>query len=232
MVLQTLLDQALSSGRVKSSRVGPLKTAVKQYAVMFGKDASELTPEDYHKSPEAIGDWCDRHAPSTLGPRGLANLENNLRWLFNLGVEQKWLLPIVGDLVPWHQQHKLPQGRLKRPRVPGDSDVPMTGYRLLLPLDRSKPGAPWIRAVVARERANLQFIPDALLAEVDAYLGWCMREYAPDRPAKIKKRSTSSHLTQQAVCAVGGYAVHILSQPLESLSLIRCTDPAQGFGQG
>ena len=109
MMLQTLLDSALASGQVKRSRMGPLKTAVKQYAAMFGKDAADLTPDVYHRSPEAIGDWCDQHAPETLGPRGLANLKNNIRWLLALGVEEKWLLPIVGEIVPWHLQHKLAQ---------------------------------------------------------------------------------------------------------------------------
>jgi hypothetical protein len=225
MMLQTLLDQALASGQVKPTRVGPLKTAVKQYARMFGKDAADLAPDVYHRSPEAVGDWCDRYAPDTLGPRGLANLKNNVRWLLALGVEEKWLLPIVGEIVPWHLQHKLPQGRLKRPRLPGEIDVPQTGYRLLLPRDRSKPSAPWMRSVVERERANLQLIPDALLAELNAYLAWCMREYAPDRPAKIKKRPTTARLTSEAVCAVGGYAVHIAGQSLNSLSLARVTDP-------
>jgi Phage integrase family len=225
MLLQTLLDSALASGQVKPSRVGPLKTAIKQYAAMFGKDAADLSPHVYHKSPEAIGDWCEQHASETLGPRGLANLKNNIRWLLNLGVEQKWLLPIVGDIVPWHLQHKLPPGRLRRPHAPGELTVERSGYRLLMPADRSKPIAPWMAGVVKRQQANLQVIPDGLLAELNAYLAWCMREYAPDRPAKIKKRQSSAHLTSQAVCAVGGYAVHILGQPLASLSLARCTDP-------
>jgi hypothetical protein len=225
MLLQTLLDSALASGAVKRSRIGPLKTAVKQYAAMFGKDAADLTPEVYHKSPEAIGTWCDAHASDTLGPRGLANLKNNIRWLVNLGVEQQWVLPMIGDLVPWSQQRKLTPGRIKRPRAPGEPERDDSGYRLLMPLDRSKPSAPWMAGVVAAERANLQVIPDALLAELNAYLSWCMRDYAPDRPAKIKKRPSSAHLTSQAVCGVGGYAVHILGQPLDSLSLERCTDP-------
>jgi integrase len=225
MILQTLLNQALDSGLVKPSRVGPVKNSIKQYARSLGKDAADLSPDVYHKSPEAIGDWCDQHASDTLGPRGLANLKNNIRWLLNLGIEQKWLLPIVGEIVPWHLQHKLTPARIKRPRVPGEPDTDRSGYRLLMPLDRSKPSAPWMAGVVAAERANLQVIPDALLAEINAYLAWCMREYAPDRPAKIKKRQSSAHLTSQAVCAVGGYAVHIAGQSLDSLTLVRCTDP-------
>src|ERR687898_138095 len=102
MLLQTLLDQALASGQVKRSRIGPLKTAVKQYAQMLEKDAGDLSPDIYHKSPEAIGVWVEQHAPTHLGPRALANLKNNLRWLLALGVDEKWLLPIVGEIIPWH----------------------------------------------------------------------------------------------------------------------------------
>ncbi|HEY5867743.1 MAG TPA: tyrosine-type recombinase/integrase [Candidatus Tectomicrobia bacterium] len=195
---------------------------------MFGKNASELTPDVYHRSPEAIGDWCDQHAPPTLGARGLANLKNNLRWLFALAVTEKWLLPIVGEIIPWRSHRRLPLigGGVRRPRATGDMPIHQPGYRLVMPLDPDRIFTHGMKSVVVRQRANLQVVPDRLLREMQRYFSWSSREYVPDRPAHIKKRAISIERARQSICAIGGYAVHIAGMDAEPLTLATLTEPA------
>ena len=194
--------------------------------VMLGKDAQELTPDIYHKSAEAIGAWCKQYAPRTLGPRGLANLKNNLRWLMDLGVKQKWLLPLVGEVIPWKSQKQLPHGRVKRPLPPDNIPINRSPYRLLLP---EKPHVrsitPQCQAFMDRQRQGLQLLPEPVRQDMENYLRWCASDYAPGRPARIKKREVSAKLVRDAVCAIGGYAVHIAGIPLTEVSLRNLTDP-------
>jgi hypothetical protein len=96
MMLQTLLETAIAEARVPRSRMGPLRTAVKQYAAMFQSEAQQISPETYHLSKPALWEFIDKHVPPHLGPRAIANLKDNVRWLLALGVQEKWLLP------KWH----------------------------------------------------------------------------------------------------------------------------------
>jgi integrase len=225
MMLQALLESAISKGFVVCSRVGPLKTAVRQYAAMFGVDATDLPPEKYQLSKQALFAWIETHTVDDIGPRTLANLKNNLRWLLDLGVKEKWLLPLSGPVIPWKSQKHLPQHRLTR-GLPSDGiNIDRSGYRLLLPLDPSKVYSPGMDAYIQRQRVGLQLMPDALREEMEKYLRWCASDYAPNRPAKIKKRSVSACLTRDAIRSIGGYAVHIAGMPATDLSLHTLTDP-------
>jgi integrase len=231
MVLQSLLETAITQGFVVRSRIGPMKTAVKQYAAMFGIDAVNLPPDTYHLSKQALFAWCEQHASAEIGPRTLANLKNNLRWLLDLGVKEKWLLPLSGPVIPWKSQKHLSQKRLSR-GLPSDGvPIDRSGYRLLLPLDQDKLYPPGVEAYIHRQRAGLQVMPYALRDELEKYLRWCASDYAPNRPAKIKKRPVSARLTRDAVRSIGGYVVHVAGMPAENLSLHTLTDPllAQGF---
>ena len=41
----------------------------------------------------------------------------------DLGVKQNWLLPLVGEVIPWKSQKQLPHGRVKRPLPPDNIPI-------------------------------------------------------------------------------------------------------------
>jgi Phage integrase family len=223
MMLQTLLDTALAEARVPRSRIGPLKTAIKQYAAMFQLEPQHIPPETYHLSKAALWEFVDKHLPPHLGPRAIANLKDNVRWLLALGVQEKWLLPLVGPVIPWHTQRHF-TGHLRRVHIDG-VQINRQPYWLMLPPDPTKQHSPKRQAAIDRHRRGLQIMPDALRREVEAYIAWCTTPYAPNRPAVIKKRLISGKDAMHAIQAIGGYAVHIAGMPLDELSLLTLTEP-------
>jgi integrase-like protein len=225
MMLHTLLETAIASGQLSGTRVGPLKTAVKQYAAMLGGDAAQIPPDTYHLRKPALWKFIDQHAPAHLGPRALANLKDNLRWLLALGVREQWIHPPAGPLIPWESQRHLAGGHLRRIDVDG-IQVNRQPYALLLPRDLTKQHAPSHEAQIQRRRTGLHIILDALKAEVEAYLTWCTKPYAIDRPASIKKRPISAASVMDTIRQIGGYAAHIAGEPVERLTLARLVDPA------
>jgi hypothetical protein len=222
------LDKALTEGLVGRSRIGPLTTAVKQYARMLGEEAKSLPPERYHLSKPELYAYIEAHAPETLGPRALANLKDNLRWLLDLGVTQKWLIPPVGPVIPWNnQQWRLYGKRPRRPLPPDQIAIDYSPYCLLLPLTpRTKPRTPAQQKVVDRMRQGRQCLPEPVRQDMEAYLQWCTHAYAPGRPAAIKKRLASHRRVRAIICAVGGYAVHVAGMPLSEVSLSSLSDPS------
>jgi hypothetical protein len=223
MMLQQVFDAAIDQGFVKPSRIGPMRTAVKQYAAMFNLAADQLPSEQYQQPKDALFTFIEKHVNPMVSPRTVANLKNNIRWLLDLAVQEDWIRPLSDHTTLWRTRRPAYQQRLRRPRLDG-SRWYNDAYGLLQPRDRTQLH-PNLRAALDRQRAGLQFAPQALLDELDAYTRWCQSPYAPDRPAKIKKRDISTSQVVDYVCRVGGYAVHIAGIPLDQISLDRLTDP-------
>jgi hypothetical protein len=99
MTLQALLDQVIDLGRLKPSRIGPMRTAIKQYAAILGVPPTSCPPDVYHVPESRLARLIDDHAPSTLGSHGLRNLKNNLRFLFRTSVTLDLLPPLRGVTV-------------------------------------------------------------------------------------------------------------------------------------
>jgi Phage integrase family len=195
MMLQALLDHLLSHSLLKPSRIGPMRTAVKQYAAILGADAAFCPPDIYHVPEARIRRLIDANAPKTLGPHGLRNLKNNIRFLLRLGRELKLIAPVSGALQSWHDTRKLTSPYIAR------------------------------HEGIRRDHYRLDPLPPTLTAEIAQYLTWCASPFAPDRPASIKKRPISQRNSYRAITQVAGFATQMLHLAPERLTLRHLVDP-------
>jgi hypothetical protein len=68
LTLQELLDKVIGQGALKPSRLGPMRTAVKQYAAILDADPAHCRPEVYYLPEAQFRQIITTHAPATLGP--------------------------------------------------------------------------------------------------------------------------------------------------------------------
>jgi integrase len=200
MTLAEVLAKALDSSIVPTSRKGPLGTAVRQYARMFGCEPQACAPEDYHLPEPRLRQLIETHASENLGPYAVRNLKNNLCYLLKLAREQGWLLPLSEPLHDWRGRRALDLDGFAQMQQ-------MTEY------------SSW-------PRYGLSPLPAALSQELNAYLRWCQAPYAPGRPRRIAKRAVSADNTRRVISAVAGFAVRQRQMPAETLSLASLCAPA------
>jgi Phage integrase family len=196
MPLQALLDQVIHRDVLKPSRIGPMRTAIKQYAAILGVPPAACPPDVYHVPEARLARLIDDHAPPTLGPSGLRNLKNNLRFLFRTGVTLGLIPPLREMLQSWQDTRKL-----TTPHIPRHEGIRRDPYRL-------------------------HPLPPTLAADIAHYLGWCASPFAPDRPSSIKKRPISQRNSYRALTQVAGFAVQVHGFPPEDLTLRQLVEPA------
>ncbi len=197
MTLQQLLDAAIQHNLLKPTRIGTMRTAVRQYATMLGVDPAECLPAVYDVAHHQLTALVQANAPAHWARRTLINLTNNLRCLLHFGQAQGWLDPRETLVKSWRDHRDGPQeGWVPRHELP-----PKLIYRL-------KP------------------MPEPLEQEIQAYLGWCQRVVQPGRPHSVKKRPTSCKMVYEALVRLAGFAVRFQHLPVESLTLRSLCDPA------
>jgi hypothetical protein len=196
MTLQTLLEAVIKMGLLKASRIGPMRTAVKQYAAMLEVDPAACLPNAYHLPEAQLRRLIDTRAPHTLGPHGLRNLKNNLRFLLQMGITHRLIPPLPTSLQSWRGTRLLTVSHI--PRHEGSY----------------------------QPRYGLYPLPSPLAEEVAEYLAWCASPYAPDRPSSIKKRPVSLRNSRLAFAQMVGFAVHRQGLSPAELTLGQLLDPA------
>lgn len=231
MMLQHVLQSAVDRHLLTTARVGPMRTAVKQFSAMFGVTPEQLAPEQYHLPKDALFRFIEHHSAQDVGPSKLRNTKNNIRFLLDLAVREGWLRSMGGDSLTWRERHRT--GRLRAYRTRTDGSRVNTGvYALLLPAATppeatapAKNHASRFKPYQLKRRQGLQVAPQAFLDEITAYLDWCQKAHAPGRDAKIKKRAATAADRRNVLLRIGGYAHHIAGIPLEEITLDRLTQP-------
>src|SRR5882724_11205998 len=75
MMFHALLEQIIPIGVLKPSRIGPMRTAVKQYAAILGVDPKSCLPTVYHlphdQRDDQIGPLIEANAPAKIGSDAL-----------------------------------------------------------------------------------------------------------------------------------------------------------------
>src|ERR1044072_7644917 len=103
-VFDTLIEREL----IPTSRVGPLKTAIKQYALILGYSEPAQCPLAAFHLPDqrrnrlieerADGARPGRAGASILGPHAIRNLKNNISYLIRTAIDHEIIGPISGPL--------------------------------------------------------------------------------------------------------------------------------------
>ena len=184
MMLQQVLQSAVDCHLLTPARVGPMRTAVKQFSAMFGVSPEQLTPEQYHLPKDALFRFIEQHSAPDVGPSKLRNTKNNIRWLLDLAVREGWLRPLAGDLP--HVEDPTP-----RPGIGASTGREPMAARHLQPCTRCcEPGRPIgldgrpiaVAPYQRRQRGKGSSSRHRPFGhEIEAYLSWCQQAYAPDR---------------------------------------------------
>ena len=226
MMLQDVLQSAIDGDRLTPARVGPMRTAVKQFSAMFELTPDQLPPQQYHLPKEVLFRFIEQHSAADVGPRKLANTKNNIRWLLDLAVREGWLRPAAATSLTWKDRRKNASAVILYRARTDSRHSPSNMYALLLPAAEPTTNTPrGFRADILRQRQGLQLAPQALLDEINEYLDWCQKAYAPKRDAKIQKRAVSAELCRRDVLRIAGYAHHIAGIPLTEITLKQLTEP-------
>src|SRR6185295_8301489 len=93
--LKQVFDALVEHQFIPQSRVGPIRTALKQYAIILGyKDPSECPLTAYHLPNERRNRLIEERAQSSsqrkgLGLHAVRNLKNNISYVLRSAAERK-----------------------------------------------------------------------------------------------------------------------------------------------
>jgi hypothetical protein len=106
--LHALFTKLLDLGVISDSRVGSIKTAIKQYANMLGyTKPSDCPPTAYLRLEEhSRNRLIEQQAQPTLGTHGLRNLKNNISFVLRKAIEKKLVTPPSAELLLLEQTRR------------------------------------------------------------------------------------------------------------------------------
>jgi hypothetical protein len=181
------------------SRQAPMKSHLLKYAASLGcEDLKACLPARYHLPDDQVRERLLAHVSTSLQPRSVKNLCNDVLALLHAAVARGWLPPPPNPLHEWRGHHRITHGRYDRRVYPKGS---MTPYALM-PL------------------------PAMLSREVEDYLAWCQKPVAPGRSWKVRKRDVTAHDRRGHVSRIAGYAVRYEGMVPETLTLRQLCEPA------
>lgn len=99
--LELTLNQVLERNLILRTRVGPIRTAVKQYAQILGyTDPGSCPSSVFIKPDKARNRLIDGKAPQSLSTAGVRNLKNNISFLLRTAISLGIISP-VAELASW-----------------------------------------------------------------------------------------------------------------------------------
>jgi hypothetical protein len=196
MTLQELLEHVISRNGLTASRIGPMRTAVKQYAAMLGADPSRCTPDMYQLPRQQIRQVIEAKAPPQLGAHAVRNLKDNINFLLQRGITLQRLAPRESPLTSWRDTPKVPK-HWKPQRQEG---IPFQAY-------------------------GLSPLPAALAAELTQYREWATSLFTPNRPARAKRRQVTMKKVLEMAARVAGFLVRVKQRDADTLTLRDLINP-------
>ena len=207
MTLYDLIDVALKTYQVRAdgttapilalSRRGPMRSAVKRYALWLGLDPHTASPDAYHRPDHEIRMLMATKAPAHLAERTTRNLVNDVIALFRLAVDQGWLEPLPSPLHSWRTRRPYPSSFVKRAE----------------------------QGVTPPYRLEPKDCPPAFLDDLRAYVAWCEAPVARNRDRRIIKKPVTSQKTYKHMLRLAGFAVRELGYAPESISIRALCQP-------
>jgi hypothetical protein len=203
--LQEVLDTLIKRQVIPQSRLGPIKTALKQYAIILGYSEPALCPMTaYHLQVEtrnrlieerAQGSRRGKFAVSHLGSHAIRNLKNNVSYVIRTAMDQEVIGQVQGPLASSKNCNKIPSRLVSR----GES--------------------------VKSNKYILDPVPHSLSQEINKYETWSTRIVNRDRPDNLKKRAVTFTNHRGTILRAAGYLVKYRGLQPESISLSTLTEP-------
>jgi hypothetical protein len=204
--LKEVLDALIELDLIPSSRVGPIKTAVKQYALILGYSESAQCPlSAFHLQDQRRNHLIEQRADdarrarsgtSVLGPHAMRNLKNNISYLIRTAVAHEIIKPLAGELASSKTVNTI---KVKN---------------ITLRREWINPG-----------KYVLDPVPDCLFKELSDYETWSTKIVNRERPDTLKKRPVTFSHHKGTLLRAAGYLVKFRAFEPESISLSTLSDP-------
>jgi hypothetical protein len=193
--LQEIFEALVELNVIKKSRVGPVRTAIKQYArILDFSDPRECPISAYLKSDTARNQLIEERAPQTLGSNGIRNLKNNVSYILRKAIELDVISPLAADLASWSESN------------------PMT----LMPKRNES---------VYPAKFVIDPVPQRLAQEIAEYENWSTRINNRMRPKRLQKRPISFYHHRQTILLEAGYLVKFRGLKAEAIGLLILIEP-------
>ncbi len=204
--LKEVLDALIELDLIPRSRVGPIKTAVNQYALILGYSEPAQCPMSAFHLPDqrrnrlieerADGARRRRTNASVLGPHAMRNLKNNVSYLIRTAVDHEIIQPVPGKIASSKTANKI---RTRQITLRNESIHP--GKYVLDP------------------------VPDSLIKELSDYESWSTKIVNRNRPDTLKKRAITFASHRSNLLRAAGFLVKFRGLEAASISLSTLSDP-------
>ena len=200
--LKEVLDALIDRQVIPPSRLGPIKTALKQYAIILGySEPSECPMTAYHLPDETRNRLIEERAVGArrgdfgLGSHAIRNLKNNVSYVIRSAIDRE----IIGQ-------------------VPGPLASSKGTYRITKTINTRHES-------VKSSKYILDPVPHSLEQEITNYETWSTRIVNRDRPDNLKKRVVTFANHRGTLLRAAGYLVKYRGLQSESISLSTLTEP-------
>ena len=201
--LKEVLDALIERQFIPQSRLGSIKTALKQYAIILGyNEPAECPLTAYHLPDEKRNRLIEERAVGTrrgkffLGPHAIRNLKNNVSYVIRSAVEQEIIGQVPGPLESYKNSNSI-----KTKKITCRNEWAKPSKYILDP------------------------VPHSLEREITDYQTWSTKIVNRDRPDNQKKRAVTFANHRGTILRAAGYLVKYRGLKGESISLSTLTEP-------
>ncbi len=201
--LKEVLDALIERQFIPPSRLGPIKTALKQYAIILEyNEPAECPLTAYHLPDEKRNRLIEERAVGIrrgkffLGPHAIRNLKNNVSYVIRSAVDREIIGQVPGPL----ESYK-------------DSNTIKT-KKITCRHEWAKPS-----------KYILDPVPQSLEQEITDYETWSTKIVNRDRPDNQKKRAVTFANHRGTLLRAAGYLVKYRGLKGDSISLSTLTEP-------
>ncbi len=193
--LQEIFETLVELNLIAPKRVGPVRTAIKQYArILDYSDPTDCPISAYLKPDAARNRVIEEKAPQTLGTDAVRNLKSNVSFVLRKAIELGVISPLAGELASWRESNptKLMRGRNESVYPPKYAIDPL---------------------------------PQRLEQEIEEYESWSTKTINRVRPKRLRKRPITFFHHRQVILRAAGYLVKFKGLERESITLLTLVDP-------
>jgi hypothetical protein len=195
ITLLALLNGVMEHNVIRPSRIGPIRTAIKQYAEILGYNGPAQCPSAvFAKTDKVRNRLIEERAPQKLGSDALRNLKNNISYILRTGIELGIISAFSSELASWNDSN---------------------GVALL----------PKRNEYVCPDKYILDPVPQSLEEAISEYDRWSTRTSNRARPKSLRKRPISFSSHREIILLESGYLVKFRGFGREDIALLTLIEP-------
>jgi len=197
--LQEIFETLVELNVFLPKRVGPVRTAIKQYArILDYGDPTDCPISAYLKPDAARNQLIEEKAPQTFGTNGVRNLKNNVSFVLRKAIELGVISPLAAELASWRESNPI---------------------RLMPRRNES----------IYSHKYAIDPLPHRLEEEIAEYESWSTKINNRVRPKRLRKRPVTFVHHREVILREAGYLVKFKGLKGESITLLTLVDPTNAI---